>query len=328
MKLFAYSLREYDELACLEAQAAEHGFEFGWTSDSPTLENVELARGCDSILIITTPMDAPLLDAFHAIGVRFIATRSIGFDHIDLPHAYELGMRIGHAAYAPDGVADYTVMLIVMALRKVKYVFAKAAAQDFDLRGNIGRSLSSCTVGIVGTGSIGCALAKRLQGFGCQILAYDPFPREDVAQMARYVELDELLRLSDVVTLHAPGTKANLHMIGAEQLALMKPDAVLVNAARGNLVDTEALIDAIERGVIGAAALDTIEHELNLYYLDRGGMALPNRDRATLIAFPNVVVSPHMAFYTQEAVEGMIASNVSALLAFEAGGESPYEIPR
>lgn len=328
MKLFAYSLREYDELACLEAQAAKHGFEFGWTAESPTLDNVELAKGCDSILIITTPMDAPLLDAFWAIGVRGIATRSIGFDHIDLDHAYELGFRVGHAAYAPDGVADYTVMLIVMALRKVKYVFAKAGVQDFTLRGNIGRSLCSCTVGIVGTGSIGTAMARRLAGFGCKLLACDPYPNEQVAALAEYVELDELLRRSDVVTLHALGTPANLHMIGAEQLALMKPDAVLVNAARGNLVDTQALIDALEQGTIGAAALDTIENELNLYYLDKTRDVLPNRDRATLMSFPNVVVSPHMAFYTQEAVEGMIQSNVDALLDFEAGRESRYEIPR
>ena len=217
-------------------------------------------------------------------------------------------------------------MLMLMALRKLKLVCRHAAAQDFTLEGKLGRSLSSCTVGVVGTGAIGSCVVRELRGFGCRVLAYDPFPRAELADLATYTSLPELLASSDVVTLHAPGLPENRHMIGAEELALMKADAVLVNAARGSLVDTAALVDALESGRIGGAALDTIEHEAGLYYLDRSRDALPNRDRAALMALPNAIVTPHMAFYTEEDVHDMVRSNVEALLAFAAGVETPFEV--
>ena len=327
MRIFAFALRPYDELPVLERLADELGFELGWTPDYPTADNVGLAEGADALSIITNPMTPELLDAYHALGVRALATRSIGYDHIDVAHARGLGMRVAHAAYPPEGVADYTIMLILMALRRAKLVFRHAAAQDFGLEGKIGRSLASCTVGVVGTGAIGSCVVRELSGFGCRILACDPRPRDEVRSLAEYVGLDELLSSSDVVTLHAPGLPGNRHMIGAAELARMREGSVLVNAARGMLVDTGALVDALESGHLGGAALDTIEHESNLYYLDRSRDVLPNRDRAVLMALPNAIVSPHMAFYTEEDVEGMVTSTTGALLAFNRGEGSPYEVP-
>ena len=326
MRIFAYALRPYDELPRLEALSRELGFDFGWTADYPTLENAGLAAGADGICIITNPMSRELLAAYRELGVRGLATRSIGYEHIDLAAARERGIRVGHASYPPEGVADYAIMLMLMALRKLKLVCRHAAAQDFTLEGKLGRALSSCTVGVVGTGAIGSCVVRELRGFGCRVLAYDPFPRAELADLATYTSLPELLASSDVVTLHAPGLPENHHMIGAEELALMKTDAVLVNAARGSLVDTAALVEALESGRIGGAALDTIEHEAGLYYLDRSRDALPNRDRAALMALPNAIVTPHMAFYTAEDVEGMVRSNVEALLAFAAGVETPHEV--
>lgn len=326
MRIFAYALRPYDELPCLEALSRELGFDYGWTADYPTLENAELAAGADGICIITNPMSRELLAAYRELGVRGLATRSIGYEHIDLAAARDLGIRVGHASYPPEGVADYAIMLMLMALRKVKLVCRHAAAQDFTLEGKLGRSLAGCTVGVVGTGAIGSCVVRELRGFGCRVIAYDPFPRAELAELATYTSLPELLASSDVVTLHAPGLPENRHMIGAEELSLMKEDAVLVNAARGSLVDTAALLDALESGRIGGAALDTIEHEAGLYYLDRSRDALPNRDRAALMALPNAIVTPHMAFYTAEDVEGMVRSNVEALLAFAAGVETPHEV--
>ncbi|WP_273397888.1 D-isomer specific 2-hydroxyacid dehydrogenase family protein [Thermophilibacter mediterraneus] len=323
MKVFAYSLRPYDELGYLDALSHELGFEYGWTEDYPTTANAGLAAGADGVCVITSPLTRELLGAWRDLGVRGIATRSIGYDHIDLAAARELGMRVAHASYPPDGVADYTVMLMLMALRKVKLIQRHAAAQDFTLEGKIGRALGSCTVGVVGTGAIGACVVRRLRGFGCRVLAYDPAPR---AGLATYVSLPELLAESDVVTLHAPGLPENRHMIGAAELARMREGAVLVNAARGSLVDTAALLDALESGHLGGAALDTIEHESNLYYLDRGLDVLPNRDRAALMALPNVIVTPHMAFYTAEDVEGMVRSNVEALVAFASGEGTPHEV--
>lgn len=326
MKIFGYSIRPYDELGYLEAQAEKLGFDFDWTSDYPSLDNVDLAAGADALTIITNPMTPELLDAYYERGVRAIATRSIGYDHIDVAHAKQLGMRISHAAYPPEGVANYTIMLILMGLRKVKLIDRLTAARDFGLEGKIGRDISGCTIGIVGTGAIGATVARHLTGFGCHILAADPYPKPELASIVEYVELPELLATSDVVTLHAPGLPENFHMIGEAELAQMKPGVLLVNAGRGTLVDTEALLEALESGHLGGAALDTIEHESNLYYRDLSRAVLPNRDLAALKALPNVIVTPHMAFYTAEAVENMVRSNVEALLAFNRGEDSPYEV--
>ena len=326
MKIFAYALRPYDELGYLDALSRELGFDYDWTPDYPTLDNAPLAAGADMLSIITNPMTPELLGTYRDLGVRGIATRSIGYDHIDLDAARSLGIRVAHAAYPPEGVANYAIMLMMMALRKVKLVLAQAAVQDFSLAGKLGRDISGCTVGVVGTGRIGATVVRHLRGFGCRVLAFDPCPRDDLAGLATYVTLDELLASSDVVTLHAPGLPENHHMIGAAELARAKRGVVLVNAGRGTLVDTAALVDALESGQVGAAALDTIENESSLYYLDRGGDVLPNRDRAVLSAMPNVIVSPHMAFYTGEDVEGMVRSSTSALLAFAAGEETPYEV--
>ena len=326
MRIFAYALRPYDELGYLDALSHELGFDYGWTPDYPTIENAGLAAGADGVCIITNPMSRELLSRYRALGVLGLATRSIGFEHIDVAAARELGIRVAHAAYPPEGVANFTIMLMLMALRKVKLFMAQASVQNFDLEGKIGRDLSSCTVGVVGTGAIGACVVRHLRGFGCRVLACDPVEKDELRGMATYVSLPELLAESDVVTLHAPGLPENFHMIGAEELALMKPGAVLVNAARGSLVDTGALVAAVESGHLGGAALDTIENEAGLYYLDRSRDALPNRDRAVLSAFPNVIVSPHMAFYTAEDVEGMVRSNVEALAAFARGEGSPHEV--
>lgn len=326
MKIFAYALRPYDELGYLEALSHELGFEFAWTADYPTLDNVGLAAGADALSIITNPMTPELLDAYHELGIRALATRSIGYDHIDLAHAESLGFRVAHAAYPPEGVANYAIMLMMMALRNAKLILGQAAVQDFSLHGKLGRDISSCTVGVVGTGRIGATVVRHLQGFGCRVLASDPYPNEEVAAFATYVDLDTLLAESDVITLHAPGIESNYHMIGAEQLARMRRGAVIVNAGRGSLVDTNALIDALESGQVGGAALDTIEHEANLYYLDKSRSVLPNRDRAILDSYPNVIVSPHMAFYTSVDVEGMVRTSTEALLAFARGEETPYEV--
>ena len=326
MKLFAFALRPYDELGFMEELSREEGFEFGWTSEYPTMDNVHLAAGASALSILTNPMTPELLDCYHRMGIQAIATRSIGYDHIDLPYAHKLGMRIGHAAYPPEGVANYTIMLMMMALRRVKFILNQAQVQDFSLEGKLGRDISSCTVGVVGTGAIGACVIRHLQGFGCRILAYDPFEKDEIRALAEYVDMDTLLSQSDVVTLHTPALPENHHMIGANQFARMKEGAVLINAGRGSLVDTQAMIDALESGHLGGAALDTIEHEDNLYYLDKSREILPNRDRALLMALPNVIVSPHMAFYTHDDVKGMVYNSTRALLAFGRGEDSPFEV--
>jgi D-lactate dehydrogenase len=326
MRLFAYALREYDELGYMKEAASQLGFEFDWTSEYPTLDNVSLAAGHDALCIITNPMPAELLDAFWAQGVRYLSTRTIGYEHIDVAHARELGMRVANAPYPPEGVANYAIMLLLMAQRKVKLLARHSIAQDFGLHGKLGKDISTSTVGVIGTGRIGSTVVRHLSGFGCKILAYDPYTNKEVAKYATYVDLDTLLAQADAITLHAPGLAENYHMLDSAAFAKMKDGVVLVNAARGMLVDTEALVAAVESGKVGAAALDTIENEADLYYRDLSRDVLPNRDRSVLMAFPNVIVSPHMAFYTAEDVCAMIFNSASALLAFSRGEDTPFEV--
>jgi D-lactate dehydrogenase len=326
MRLFAYALREYDELGYMKEAASQLGFEFDWTSEYPTLDNVSLAAGHDVLCIITNPMPADLLDAFHEVGVKNLATRTIGYEHIDVAHARELGMRVANAPYPPEGVANYAIMLMLMAQRKVKLLARHSLAQDFGLHGKLGKDVSTSTVGVIGTGRIGATVVRHLSGFGCRILAYDPYPNKELQKYATYVDLDTLLAQADAITLHAPGLAENYHMLDSAAFAKMKDGVVLVNAARGMLVDTEALVAAVESGKVGAAALDTIENEADLYYRDLSRDVLPNRDRSVLMAFPNVIVSPHMAFYTAEDVRAMIFNSASALLAFSRGEETPFEV--
>ncbi|MDD5799493.1 MAG: NAD(P)-dependent oxidoreductase, partial [Coriobacteriales bacterium] len=278
------------------------------------------------VCIITNPVPAPMLDEFKSLGVKYLATRTIGYEHIDVKHAYEIGMRVANAPYPPEGVANYAIMLMLMAQRKVKLLARESAAQDFGLHGKLGKDISTSTVGVIGTGRIGSTVVRHLSGFGCKILAYDPYPNDDVRKYATYVDLDTLLQQSDAITLHAPGMQQNYHMLDAKAFAQMKDGVVVVNAARGMLIDTQALIDAVESGKVGAAALDTIEHENGLYYLDRSRDVLDNRDRSILMAFSNVIVSPHMAFYTAEDVRAMIFNSSSALLAFSRGEDTPFEV--
>lgn len=326
MRLFAYALREYDELGYMKEAASQLGFEFDWTSEYPTLENANLAAGHDALCIITNPMPAELLDAFWAQGVRYLSTRTIGYEHIDVAHARKLGMRVSNAPYPPEGVANYAIMLLLMAQRKVKLLARHSIAQDFGLHGKLGKDISTSTVGVIGTGRIGSTVVRHLSGFGCKILAYDPYPNKEVEKYATYVDLDTLLAQADAITLHAPGLAENYHMLDSAAFAKMKDGVVLVNAARGMLVDTEALVAAVESGKVGAAALDTIENEADLYYRDLSRDVLPNRDRSVLMAFPNVIVSPHMAFYTAEDVRAMIFNSASALLAFSRGEDTPFEV--
>ena len=326
MKIFAYALRDYDEKEYFLQCAEEFGFEYGYTADYPSLDNAELARGCDGVTIITNPISAELLDRFHALGVRCIATRSIGFEHIDTAHAKEIGMGVTHVTYSPDSVANYTIMLMLASCRKLPAILQRGALQDFTLKGKLGKELYRCTVGVIGTGRIGETVARRLRAFGCRVLAYSAHPKASLEGLAEYVTLPELYAQSDIITLHVPGNDETRHMIGAAEIAQMKDGEILVNTARGMLIDTPAMIAALESGKIAFAALDTIEHEAGLYYLDRQGEVLDNRDRALLLTMPNVILTSHMAFYTEEAVSDMVRNAVLGLLKHLRGEENEFAV--
>lgn len=205
MKIFFYALREYDEQKYVEKFARQYAFEYGFTSDYPSMDNVQLAKGYDAISIITNPIYPEIIKAFHDVGIRYISTRSIGYEHIDVGCARSLGMRVSHVVYSPDSVADYTIMLILMACRNMPWIMKKADCQDYSLKGKVGKELSKSTVGVIGTGNIGKTVVKHLSGFGCRMLAYSLYEDEEVKKYAEYVSLDELIKQSDIITLHVSG---------------------------------------------------------------------------------------------------------------------------
>ncbi len=319
MKIFFYALRQYDELKYVEKFAQQYDFEYEYTSDYPSLDNVELAKGYDAISIITNPMYPEILDAFRAAGVKYISTRSIGYEHINVKYAHSIGMRVSHVVYSPNSVANFTIMLMLMACRNMPWIMKKADCQDYSLKGKVGKELSASTVGIIGTGNIGKTVIKHLSGFGCRMLAYSLYEDEEVKKYAEYVSLDKLLEESDIITLHVPGNAENTHLLDAEAFKKMKDGVIIVNTARGLIIDTKALLDSLKSGKIGFAALDTFEGETGLYYLNKETERLDNDNMALLKSFPNVILSPHMAFYTEQAVSDMVDNSIKGLLGFESG---------
>lgn len=319
MKIFFYALREYDEQKYVEKFSKQYAFEYGFTSDYPSMENVQLAKGYEAISIITNPMYPDILDAFHNVGVKYISTRSIGYEHIDVGCAHSLGMRVAHVVYSPNSVANYAIMLILMACRNMPWIMKKVDCQDYSLKGKVGKELSTSTVGVIGTGNIGKTVVKHLSGFGCRILAYSLYEDEEVKKYAEYVSLDELIKQSDIITLHVPGNAENTHLIDAAAFEKMKDGVIIVNTARGLIIDTQALLSALKSGKVGYAALDTFEGEAGLYYLNKEGEKLDNDNMALLKSFPNVILSPHMAFYTEQAVSDMVENSIKGLLGFESG---------
>lgn len=326
MQVTVYNCRPFDEKELFLEYAKELGIDLVLCNDAPDLNNVSLCKGSRCVDVITSKIDAPLIKAFHEQGVEYITTRTIGYDHIDLEAAGKYGIKVGNAPYGPNGVADYTVMLILMSIRKMGAILGRTNLQDYTLQGLNGRELRDLTVGVIGTGRIGSTVIRNLSGFGCRILAYDLYEKDEVKQLATYEPLEKIWKESDVITLHTPLTEENHHLINADTIAQMKDGVVIVNTARGALIDSDAFIDAIENGKIGAAGLDVVENEFGLYYYDHKADILKNRELAMLRSFPNVTVSHHMAFYTKNYVETVVKDSLMSCKLYMEGAKNPWEV--
>ena len=270
-------------------------------------------------------MSRKALEAFRNVGVKYILTRSIGYDHIDTAAAREFGMKVGTVSYTPTGVADYAIMLMLACLRRFAHILRRADIQDYSLKNKLGRDLSACTVGVMGTGRIGTTVIQHLSGFGCGILAYDVHENETARKFAQYADRDTIFREPDIITLHMNANDDNYHIIGHEAVAKMKPGAYVINTARGKLVDSDAIIAEIESGKLGGAALDVLEHENGLYYYNRMGEVIVNQKLAVLRSFPNVISSPHTAFYMAEDVREMV-EEFSETVTSSAQGKKRTEL--
>lgn len=326
MKIFFYALREFDELDYCKKFSKTFGIEFDYSVEYPSYKNIELARNCDAVSMTPCDMSAHLVEAFHQAGVKYITCRSIGFDHVDREKAKELGMKVSNVTYPPDGVANYAIMLMMVCARKFAHILKRVEIQDYSLKNKLGRDISNCTIGVIGTGKIGATVIRHLSGFGCEILAYDPYENESVKQYARYVTLEELYEQADIITLHTNANETNHHLICKESLEKMKDGIMIINTARGTLIDSADLIDAIESGKVGSAGLDVMENENGLYYYNHIGDVMENRELAVLRTFPNVVLSPHTAFYTKIDVSDMVKGCFESTKAFAEGEETVHDV--
>ena len=318
MKICFYALREDELLFCHEMRN-KYGVDFTYTAEYPNAENISLAEGCDGMSCTPCDMSRKVLESFRNAGVKYILTRSIGYDHIDRAAARELGLKVDTVSYTPTGVADYAIMLMLACVRRFAHILKRADLQDYSLKNKFGRDFSACTVGVMGTGRIGTTVIQHLSGFGCRILAYDVRENETAKKFAQYVDRDTIFAESDIITLHMNANDDNYHIINREAVGKMKDGAYIINTARGKLVDSDAIIWGIESGRLGGAALDVLENENGLYYYNMMGEVMMNRKLAILRSFPNVILSPHTAFYTAEDVRDMVEGNFRSCYEFGTG---------
>ncbi|GAA4364538.1 D-isomer specific 2-hydroxyacid dehydrogenase family protein [Actinomadura verrucosospora] len=305
-----------DEAAFFQEMGARLGLSLTLTEAAVCETNAELARGnrCISVNHKTQVTDSTLL-ALSKAGVEYISTRSIGCNHIDLEYAARVGISVGNVAYSPDSVADYTLMLMLMAVRHAKSTIRRTDAHDYRLSDTRGKELRDLTVGVVGTGRIGTAVIHRLRGFGCRVLAHNN--RSHASN--DHVPFDELIELSDIVTLHTPLTADTHHLLDRRRIERMKPGAYIVNTGRGPLLDTEALLAALESGRLAGAALDVLEGEEGIFYADFRNRHFENEALKRLQRLPNVLISPHSAYDTEHALKDIVENTLINCLKFESG---------
>lgn len=326
MKIAVYNYREFDEGKYFEKFSKQYNVEIVKIYQAPSVDNATLATNCRGVSVITTAITKDIIDIWHNLGVEHISTRTIGYDHIDLKAAKENSMIVSNVTYSTASVANYTVMTMLMALRKMKMIMLRASGFDYSLDGSIGLELENMTVGVIGTGAIGQKVIQNLSGFGCKILAYDPFIKEDVKKYATYVTMDEIVSNSDILTFHVPALENTYHLVCKETIKKMKDGVIIVNTARGSVINTADLIKALEEGKIGACALDVIENELGLYYDDYKYQVIGNHELSILRDMPNVLLTPHMAFYTEQAVSDMVEHSIASIVASRDGKENKFRV--
>lgn len=327
MKVAAFSARP-DEKKYFDTFSKAYEMEMILCSEGLSLDNADKTKGCEGVSCCDGSCDlsAPVLQKLAENGVHYIGLRTVGYDSVDLNEAARLGIRVSHSGYSPYSVANYTVMLMLMCIRKAGYIMFRSHTADYSLGPICGFEMQNMTVGVIGTGRIGKAVIKNLSGFGCKIIAYDLFPTEGLENV-EYVSLDELYSRADIVTLHTFLSEETEHMINDEAISKMKDGVIIINAARGPLVDTKALIAGIENGKIGAVGTDCCEGEDDFIRMDQkyDGRVL-NHDYIILKSFQNTIVTPHVAFFTNQAVSDMVESSLKSIHQFANNEKVPLEV--
>lgn len=313
IKVAFYDAKAYDRPS-FEYYGGLNDIQFRFLETKLNEDTTELAKGCDAVCVfVNDTVNAEVIDKLYEYGVKLIALRSAGYNNVDVPHAFRKIHVVHVPAYSPYAVAEHAIALLLTSVRRIHKAYNRTREFNFSLNGLTGFDFHGKTVGVVGTGKIGRIFIDICRGFGMNVIAYDLFPAKD--SDIEYVPLDELLERSDIISLHCPLTDDTRHMINAEAIGKMKKGVVIVNTSRGGLIDAEALLEGIKARKIGAACLDVYEEEADVFFEDRSGHIMDDELLSRLISMPNVIVTSHQAFLTEEALNNIAETTVNNILS-------------
>ena len=325
IKVAFYDAKAYDRPS-FEHFGRLRGVEYRFLETKLNEDTAALAQGCDAVCVfVNDTVNAAVIDRLQSYGVRLVALRSAGYNNVDVRHAFGRVHVVHVPAYSPYAVAEHTMALLLTSIRRIHKAYNRTREFNFSLNGLTGFDLHGKTVGVIGTGKIGRIFIDICLGFGMQVIAYDRFPAKDSG--IDYVELPELFRRSDILSLHCPLTDETRHLIDGSAIAQMKKGVVILNTSRGGLIDAEALLEGIKARKVGAACLDVYEEEADVFFEDRSGHILNDDLLSRLISMPNVIVTSHQAFLTEEALNNIAETTVGNILScFENDGKCDNEL--
>lgn len=317
MKIAFYGTKPYDK-KWFEPLGKDYGFDIRFIELPCNRDTIGLAKGYDAICIFVNDyVDAEMIDELCEMKVKGILLRSAGFNHVDIRAAQGRIAVLRVPSYSPEAVAEFAMAMLLTVNRKTHKAYGRTREFDMRLNGLMGMDLNHKTAGVIGTGKIGQAMIQILKGFQMHVLAYDPYPNKSLE--VDYVSLDELMKKSDVISLHCPLTPETKHMINKETIGLMKEGVYLVNTSRGGLIDTDSLIDGLLEKKFGGVGLDVYEEEEGIFYEDRSSDIVTDEKLARLMTFPNVLVTSHMGFFTEEAMQAIAVETLENAYALENG---------
>ena len=328
MKIAFFDAKPYDKPS-FEKYGQENGVKFKYFETKLNEDTVDLAKGFDGVCaFVNDTINDVVIDRLYEMGVNVLALRCAGFNNVDMKHAYGKIHVLRVPAYSPYAVAEHTMALLLTSIRRIHKAYIRSRDYNFSLANLTGFDLYGKTVGVIGTGRIGRVFIDICRGFGMKVLAYDKYRAEglDNGDTIRYVELDELFRNSDIISLHCPLTDETNHLIDENALEKCKKGVVILNTSRGGLVDAEALLAGIKSRKVGAACLDVYEEESDIFFEDNSGHIMEDDTLARLISMPNVIVTSHQAFLTEEALENIAETTVKNLVTFFETKQCPNEL--
>jgi len=314
MKIAFFDTKPYD-VPSFEEKAQEKGIEIKFLEPKLSVDTAQLANGFDAVCIFVNDVcDRNVIDRLVACGVRLIALRCAGYNNVDVAYCFGKIHVVHVPAYSPYAVAEHGMAMLLSLVRRIHKAYNRTREFNFSLTGLTGFDLHGKTVGVIGTGKIGCIFGEICLGFGMRVLAYNRTPKENTG--FEFTTLDELYAQSDIISLHCPLTEETKHMINDAAIAKMKKGVIIINTSRGGLIDSESLISGIKERRIGGACLDVYEEEGNIFYNDRSEHIMDDDTLARLISMPNVIVTGHQAFLTEEALENIAETTIDNVLSF------------